>query len=485
MAAQQTPASASIVGNAFVNRYYNILHQSPHVLHRFYMDESRLSRAGAHPNATVDTAETMAGIHNMITSLDYGGIRAEIKAVDSQQSSTGSVLVMVTGSLFSESRGKRDFVQTFLLTPRERTQQEKSYYVLNDMFRYLDGEVKPSQSVSPVANGNVEPPMDANITSDQGLMESTVSHNVHSSECSCPETHKEVSAEDSYELPEHPDVSDIEEGTTLEDGDMSAAKPNEVLEAGDEPLDVRANKSYASILRRRKNSSGASIPGTLSSSSKSAPIYVEQSTLSAPQAVQAPSQSSMGTSHMLDQIEESSVLENEGDSRSVYVKNLPLNVTTAELEEEFSKFGELKLGGINLRNQKPGVCFAFVEFEEASSVQCATEASPITIGGRKVYVEEKRPMPFRGGRGRFNQGRSYQSDGMRGRGYFNGRGIGRGGQESDKDFRARGNGTGRGGVNLYTSSGTLSNAINTNGNGNYYRAARRAPARNGIAVAAA
>jgi RNA recognition motif-containing protein len=41
-----------------------------------------------------------------------------------------------------------------------------------------------------------------------------------------------------------------------------------------------------------------------------------------------------------------------GDGKSIYVKNLPLNITQEELELEFQKFGALKPGGVNLRNQK-------------------------------------------------------------------------------------------------------------------------------------
>lgn len=41
-----------------------------------------------------------------------------------------------------------------------------------------------------------------------------------------------------------------------------------------------------------------------------------------------------------------------GDGRSVYIKNLPLNITATELEDEFKKFGLIKPGGINLRNQR-------------------------------------------------------------------------------------------------------------------------------------
>lgn len=40
------------------------------------------------------------------------------------------------------------------------------------------------------------------------------------------------------------------------------------------------------------------------------------------------------------------------DGRSVYVKNLPMNITVAELEEELSKYGLVKAGGVNVKNQK-------------------------------------------------------------------------------------------------------------------------------------
>ena len=36
--------SAQVVGNAFVEQYYHILHQSPEVVYKFYQDSSVLSR---------------------------------------------------------------------------------------------------------------------------------------------------------------------------------------------------------------------------------------------------------------------------------------------------------------------------------------------------------------------------------------------------------------------------------------------------------
>lgn len=50
--------SAQLVGNAFVEQYYHILHESPQLVHRFYQDSSFLSRADVNGNmATVITMQ--------------------------------------------------------------------------------------------------------------------------------------------------------------------------------------------------------------------------------------------------------------------------------------------------------------------------------------------------------------------------------------------------------------------------------------------
>ena len=42
--------------------------------------------------------------------------------------------------------------------------------------------------------------------------------------------------------------------------------------------------------------------------------------------------------------------------------------------------------------EQQGVCYAFVEFEDSSSAQSTIEASPVQIGGRSAYIEEKKAM---------------------------------------------------------------------------------------------
>lgn len=67
-------------------------------------------------------------------SLNFTAI--EIKTINSLASWNGGVLVMVTGSVKTKDfGGRRNFVQTFFLAP-----QEKGYFVLNDIFQFIDEE---------------------------------------------------------------------------------------------------------------------------------------------------------------------------------------------------------------------------------------------------------------------------------------------------------------------------------------------------------
>lgn len=52
------------------------------------------------------------------------------------------------------------------------------------------------------------------------------------------------------------------------------------------------------------------------------------------------------------------------EGHSIYVRNLPFSITAAQLEEEFKKFGPIKHGGIQVRNNK--VCHWHVTCLECS-----------------------------------------------------------------------------------------------------------------------
>lgn len=100
---------------------------------------------------------TEQGISEVLKTLSYGDFKsAEITSYDIQESHDGGFLLVVTGYFTLNERLRRKFTQTFFLAP-----QENGYFVLNDIFRFvneseaIDGEVvsgKDYETPSP-ANG--------------------------------------------------------------------------------------------------------------------------------------------------------------------------------------------------------------------------------------------------------------------------------------------------------------------------------------------
>lgn len=92
-------------------------------------------------------------INEKILSLNCGEFRAEIVTVDAQESLNGGVLVLVTGYLTGKDNLGRKFTQSFFLAP-----QEKGYFVLNDVFRYVEDTNTIHQNVNQaVVNTVVDP----------------------------------------------------------------------------------------------------------------------------------------------------------------------------------------------------------------------------------------------------------------------------------------------------------------------------------------
>ncbi|KAH7438055.1 hypothetical protein KP509_05G103300 [Ceratopteris richardii] len=364
-------ATATLVGNAFVNQYYNVLHQSSHNVHRFYTDQSKLSRAGAGINA--DIVETQDKIQEKITSMELDNVRADIKTVDSLASLNGSVLVMVTGAITTRSGALCSFVQTFFLAP-----QENGYFVLSDICRFLDGDTEHVfQDVQKEIVGgqdNEVPPVPQQDEPENPLLDAV--------EISLTDTNNHVMEEE----------NEITIENTLEEADTDAltnahSQYESVAEKAEEQASVMkvestegASKlSYASILRE---ASGASI------TSRQIASKVVTSQTATTSSVAASLVSSQGVTTASVAAQDAAIAG--GDGHSVYAKNLPLNISQEDLEKEFQKFGLIVPGGINLRNQKQGVCYAFIQFEEADAVQKAIEASPIVLGGRQVFIQEKK-----------------------------------------------------------------------------------------------
>nr|GMD30835.1 putative G3BP-like protein isoform X1 [Ipomoea batatas]GMD39014.1 putative G3BP-like protein isoform X1 [Ipomoea batatas] len=157
-----TVPSAQIVGNAFVEQYYHILHHSPELVYKFYQDSSILSRQD--PNGVISSVTTMQAINEKILSLDSKNSKAEIKTADAQDSHQAGVILLVTGCLTGRDNVRKKFTQTFFLAP-----QEKGYFVLNDIFRYIE-ENEAVENISEPVNAVNEASQAAVLPSDPGII---------------------------------------------------------------------------------------------------------------------------------------------------------------------------------------------------------------------------------------------------------------------------------------------------------------------------
>ncbi|CAI0385896.1 unnamed protein product [Linum tenue] len=429
------PVSAIQVGSYFVGQYYQVLQQKPDLVYQFYSEASTMIRVEGDDS---ETASTMLHIHNIIMSLNFTAI--EIKTINSLDSWNGGVMVMVSGSVKTkEFNGRKKFVQTFFLAP-----QDKGYFVLNDIFQFIDSEIIYQQHPVSTTPENIYQQHSAPSTAEhiyqQHSAPSTTEHIYHQHpDSAAPESiyqqhisedtfdpHQSASASllehpvsdyaleeeardyvnsvhiedtpvDKYSIPElqHQDFEDdipvdetVEEETPYQGAVEVVHEPSAsaVEEAEGEPQ----KKTYASILRVAKgpfSSVAAQQPVT-----KSAPASSDWNHVSVPNAQQSGAGLSVVPEAANDKADDGLELD-EGEPKSVYVRNLPSDISAAEIEQEFRNFGRIRPDGVFVRNRKDviGVCYAFVEFEDLASVQNAIKSSPIQLAGRQVYIEERRP----------------------------------------------------------------------------------------------
>ncbi|KNA21948.1 hypothetical protein SOVF_038180 [Spinacia oleracea] len=433
--------SAQVVGNAFVEQYYQILHQSPELVYRFYQESSVLSRPES--NGVMTSVTTMPGINEKIVSLNYKDYIAEIKTADAQQSYGSGVIVLVTGYLTGRDNLRKKFAQSFFLAP-----QEKGFFVLNDVFRYVDDEVSTEPASDPVnvINENVEVAPQASEPEQPSHVQG---HNGPSPDSSYEE--------DLTNEAEVCDPSDNDDGSVIEEEiveppiqlTQSETVTVTVTSELSASQDDAPKRSYASILKAMNANPSPKPFKAPATNIKVKRPSSNQEAIAKPAPVSGPSASTSEAGP-----EKSDVLV-EAEGHSIYVRNLPQNATAAQLEEVFSKYGPIKQGGIQVRSNKQGFCFGFVEFESASSMNSAIEASPLMIGSRKAVIEEKRTTTrvsaaatANNGRGRYPSSRGgFRSESFRGRGNFGGgRGYGRNDFRSQGEFsgKPRGGGAGRG-----------------------------------------
>lgn len=419
--AQQADSSSAlspqVVGNAFVEQYYCILHQNPDVVHRFYQESSMVSRPDQ--SGSMTSVTTIKEINDMIVSLDYQNYNVQIFSADAQASYDNGLTVLVTGCLIGKDNVRRKFTQSFFLAP-----QDKGYFVLNDILRYVDEIDDKDGSAGLTINDVDENAPAAPLTPDPEptqVPNNTVLNHVNpvnedaksSNEASHPLDNGQVLVAEKAVAADPPVVASQNDARPAKE---PAASKNE---------EEAPKKSFASVVHDLNKSKA---PFNVIMRAPSVKTVESSRATAAPKVAAPPSSNSS--------------LERNNDhaakGHSIFVGNLPDSATVDQLKLIFEQFGTVKPDGIQVRSQKQtGNCFGFVEFESASSVQSVLKASPIVIGSRKASIEVKRGNS-NGGRFPLNQG-GYRDNNFRGRGNYNeGRNYRRNDYEKPGDFSGRG-----------------------------------------------
>lgn len=450
-AAAQVPAPVVdplYVGRAFVMQYYEILHNNPQHLHRFYNEISKVGRVGR--DGVMRDFYTMEGIREELDTLSFGDfVSAKIISYHTQESHDGGFIVLVTGLFTLKDALKRKFTQTFFLAP-----QENGYFVLNDILKFdndpeaLDGDdsEKPCPITAPTG----------------GIQGSEKVACVVSGDSVCKGVSKPLSnnnasvAKESNLVPE--EVPHIEK--TYKKGAGDSKK----ISGPDNGHENVSKKSYASVVAKDKSGflAGSSLPPKQipkdQENQVTSDVSTEQKVKEQGHQVSSDFSPVEKSDAVFEAVDDTEYGQSQGfevaEGTSIYVRHLPGNATIEMLEAEFKKFGAIGNGGIQVVSQRGcGFPYGFVEFKDADAAQKAIEASPLTIGGQKAFVEEKRSTA-RGNRGRGydrtvggNDGNEYETRNVGGSGgneygnrYEGGRGGGGRYGHGNNYYRGRGGG---------------------------------------------
>ncbi|KAI8103253.1 hypothetical protein M9435_004592 [Picochlorum sp. BPE23] len=345
--ASETPTPAQTVGNQFVSQYYTVLHSSPKHLYRFYSENSSMTHVdivleGGSVMQRMKHASGQKMIDDTLTSLHEKDITTDIFSVDSQYSLDGGVMVQVTGALQESGGIKRSFVQTFFLAV-----QEKGFYVLNDIFRYL-------------------------LPSDE-LSETKQFSGTYASE------HAVKSKSDSSSPP----------GITTPPDQVSPGRDSESGVDNAVSFQVGSGENGALVKEAQKPTETVLFREKIAEKQEGDQVSAVEETLSKLDV----SNSQKPSSYL------------STTTKGIFLRDIPAGVSADELQRALEAFGPLKPNSLSVKSAKGKGSYAFVDFLSVESAQACLN-SGLVFQGARISLEPKRPTIIRhaSGNGRRQKG---------------------------------------------------------------------------------
>ncbi|KAI4171742.1 MAG: hypothetical protein LQ343_003993 [Gyalolechia ehrenbergii] len=429
------------VGWYFVEQYYTTLSKNPEKLHLFYNKRSQFVSGVEAEKVSVSVGQRAINEH--IKELDIQDCKVRVSNVDSQESFK-NIVVQVIGEMSNKAAPHRKFVQTFVLA-----EQPNGYFVLNDIFRYIEDEeedFEPEEPPAAQAAGTEEPAaaltaseihaqQQPEIEEVDKKLEAEVEAKKAAPEESTPESPSsngasaEAIADEKQESEPAAAISIAEEQNKIKPDDAEKAAGEENVEpekpkdpdptpiasppkpieaapaqaaAPPAPPKPAAPKTWANLVAANRVAAPA-IPSPASSGSP-APSQPKNTSASATQPANTPATSTeeaqlrsqangnagwqmAGTDNNRRQTRGQSMSGNpDKDTILGYVKNVTDKVDASILKNTLNQYGKLAYFDVSRAKN----C-AFVEFETLEGYNAAVSANPHSIGGEQIYVEERRP----------------------------------------------------------------------------------------------
>ncbi|XP_047256029.1 nuclear transport factor 2-like [Capsicum annuum] len=442
MEARTINNSPEIVAFAFVDLYYRVLQKFTNQAHRFYKENSVLSWPF---HREIESVKSSEEINEFIISSHFKDKKVEVINIDSQSSTGGGVLVLVTACLIEQDNLRKNFSQTFFLAP-----QENGYYVLNDIFRFVgvvessalvDEKVDENALVAPLATeSKVEDTIkevfdnsETKVTKDDQVVQkpSLTSNEKEKFVAEMALVVQNEAPKLSYASIKEVSNNSETKVTTNDQVDQKPSltsndKEKSVVETAPVVQNEAPKLSYASIKEQGRSSPSANTPY------KNVRVVAEDGLLSTPKRSEASGlvQALTSSPSCVSKAATASTNVAQGQYKSIYIGGLPTNTTRSDLYAIVKEFGLIDIQDVQLKIYEDGYCVGFVHFQDEISAKKAVQTRYITVKGREVYIRYKRLNKGRGDRsislsygGRFpnsgseSQRRHQNSDGHKGEGY--------------------------------------------------------------------
>ncbi|KAI9806252.1 MAG: hypothetical protein M1825_006367 [Sarcosagium campestre] len=483
----------------FIKYYYTTLGRNPDNLHLFYNKRSQfLSGVEAE---IVPVSAGRNSIMERIKELDFQNCKVCLSNVDFQ-SSFNNIVIQVIGEMSNKSAPHRKFVQTFVLA-----EQPNGYFVLNDIFRYLneeeedeaepqdvrdneasktqtapkqqtaeldeiassvpvtkepqpqeavivDGPVEQKAPTEPSSIQEAQPEPHPPATFANGTAEATVGETGAATTSSPGDTQDKVTSPSETQT-KAPIIGDTKSEKAAEDDSTPASTPASTTAAAtpsatsQAPAKPAGQRTWANLVAL----SGSAAPPAPSSSASASP---------APQTTRPSAPSSQASESPAPQTQPNTSAGWQLAGKDEYTKrqgrpspssaggekevvSAYVKSVTEKVPSEALKSALQKFGELVYFDISRQKNCAFVDFANSTGYNAAVAANPHQIAGEYIYVEERRPrMGAFGGMG-YNANRGSFG---RGRPGPDGRpgSQGRGGFQKDGGRGSYGPNRGRGGT---------------------------------------